>query len=380
MTDVSRRKLLATSATGLVGGAGCLNSESDGDGSDGSGKQNGGDESLVPPARWIPASAGSRLFFSYTDLETVRSHEPILPAETLDEIPFVPHGAGGRVVGRMETEPTFEYVLEFGPEGDGEHYVMGGEFDLAGLDLGDPIDEVGDFERFEAAGASIAASSDTLIVVDPEIGSIDDVLAAGLDGTDRRVDSGGSFEAVLENVGDDTLAFGIVPGSTDEVAVGQSWSVTAEMATYTQVMLGMDTSDVDEDQLESELASESPYDRLDEFSFDIEGDTVVTTGTLSTSEFRYTDSISKHQAGTSRPVRANVSVDVETATQSVTVELTAIGGGHVELRDSGGTQATLTEQGDEATLEYGVGETETVSVVVVGGGEESVFLTETVEF
>ncbi|WP_137290064.1 hypothetical protein [Natronorubrum halophilum] len=383
MTKLSRRKLLVTGTTGLiVGGAGCLNGDSASNESepDDSGNQNGDRESLAPLARWIPTTAGSRLFFLYTDLETVRTHEAELPAETVDDISFAPHGAGGRVVGRMETEPTFEYVLEFGPSGDGGHYVMGGEFDLAGLDLGDPVEMVGEFEHFEGARASIAASSDTLVVVDPDIGDIDDVLAAGLDGTDRRVDSNGSFGTVLEHVGDGTLAFGIAPESADETAVGQSWSVAAETATYTRVMLGIDTSGVDDDQLKSQLADTSPFDRLDEFSLDIESDTVAATGTLSTSDFRYTDSISKRQAGTSKPVHANVSVDIETATQSVTVELTSIGAGHVEVRDSGGTRATLTQQGEEATLEYEVGESETVLVVVVGGDAESVLLSEPVEF
>ncbi|WP_339103849.1 hypothetical protein [Haloterrigena salinisoli] len=369
-------------ATGLaVGGAGCLNddSESDGNGSDESG--NGDDESaLAPPARWIPTSAGSQLFFSYTDLETVRNHEPELPAETLDEIAFVPHGAGGRVVGRMETEPTFEYVLEFGPSGESGHYVMRGEFDLAGLDLGDPIDEVGEFDRFEAAGASIAASSDTLVVVDPEIGSIDDVLAAGLDGTDRRVDGDGSLGKVLEHVGGGTLAYGIVPESADEISVGRSWSIAAETVTYAHVMHGMDTSDVDEDRLKSELATESPFDRLDDFSLDVEADAVLVTGSVPTSEFRYTAAISKHRAGLGR-ADVTVSIDVETALQTVTVTLTSYGAnGRVEVRDSSGTRATLTERGEEGRLEYDVGDTETVTVVYVNGDEESEVATEPVEF
>ncbi|WP_254763838.1 hypothetical protein [Natrinema marinum] len=383
MTELPRRKLLAMGATGLgVGGAGCLNGDSttDGNGSETSENRSGDEESLAPPARWVPTSAGSRLFFQYTDLETVRSHEEKLTTETLEEIPSAPHGAGGRVVGRMETEPTFEYVLEFGPSGEGGHYVMGGEFDLAGLDLGDPIETVGEFERYEAAGAELAASSETLVVVDPESGSLDDVLATGLDGTDRRVDGDGSFETILEHVGEETLAYGVVPESADEIAVGRSWSVAAETATYTQVMAGMDTSDVDEDQLESELATQSPFTGLDEFSLDIEGDTVLATGTIPVSEFQYVDSISKHQAGTGRPLRATVSVDVETATQSVTVVLGSIGSGRVELRDSRGTRATLTEEGEEATLEYEIDATETISVVVVGGDEESVLVRKTVEF
>ncbi|WP_408958806.1 hypothetical protein [Natrinema sp. 74] len=383
MTDVPRRMLLAMGATGLVlGGAGCLNgdSESDGNGSENAADQNGDGESLTPPARWISASAGSRLYFSYTDLETVRSHEDELSAETLAEIPFVPHGAGGRIVGRMETDPTFEYVLEFGPEGEGGHYVMRGEFDLTGLGLGDPVETVGEFERYEAAGTEIAASSETLIVVDPEIGSIDDVLAAGLDGTDRRIDGSESFETVLEHVGDGTLAFGIVPESADGTTVGRSWSVAAETATYTQVIHGMDTSNVDENRLESELATQSPFTELDEFSLDIEGNTLLATGTVPTSEFQYADSVSKHQAGTSGPVRATVSVGVETATQSVTVVLTSIGASRVEVRDSSGTRATLTEEGEEATLEYEVGESETISVVAVDGDEERVLLTKAVEF
>ncbi len=381
--DIHRRKLLATGANGLVvGGAGCLNDDSGSDetAADGSGNGDADQGSLAPRARWIPASAGSELYFSSTDLETVRSHEDALRPETIDEVPFAPHGAGGRVVGRIETDPTFEYVLEFGPSGEAGHYVMGGEFDLDGLDLGEPVETVGEFERFEAAGASIAASSDTLVVVDPEIGSVDDVLAAGIDGTDRRVDGSEPFETVLERVGDGTLAFGIVPESADEVAVGRSWSVAAETTAYTQVLHGTDTSDVTADELQSELASSAPFDRLDEFSVAIETDTVVATGTVATTEFRYANSISKRQAGTGRPVRATVSVDVETATQSVTVELAAIGSGRVEVRDGGGTQATLTERGEEATLEYAVGDSETISVVVVGGDSESVLLTEPVEF
>jgi len=138
---------------------------------------------------------------------------------------------------------------------------------------------------------------------------------------------------------------------------------------------------LNEDQLESELATESPFDRLDAFSIDIEDDTVIATGSVPTTDFRYTDSISKTQAGTGRPVRASISIAVETAAQSVTVVLASVEtGAHVEVRDGDGTQATLTERGEEVTLEYEVGETETISVVVVEGDQESVITTETVEF
>jgi len=301
--------------------------------------------------------------------------------DTIDEIPVAPSGAGGRIVGRLDTEPTFEYILEFGPEGQSGHYVMRGTFDLAGLDVGDPTDEVGEFEVFDAAGESVAASSDTLVVVDPEVGSIDDVLAAGLDGTDRRVDGDGPFGTVLEQLGDDTLGFGVVPESSDGVAVGNSWAIDSETTTYTQVMTGAGSSELNEDQLESELATESPFDRLDAFSIDIEDNTVIATGSVPTTDFRYTDSISKTQAGTGRPVRASISIAVETAAQSVTVVLASVEtGAHVEVRDGDGTQATLTERGEEVTLEYEVGETETISVVVIEGDQESVITTETVEF
>ena len=378
MSDIHRRTLLAMGATGLVGsGAGCLNDDSESD------KCNSSiwNSDLSPAAQWIPTSAGSDWFFKYTDLETVRSHEDSLLEDTIDEIPVAPSGAGGRIVGRLDTEPTFEYILEFGPEGQSGHYVMRGTFDLAGLDVGDPTDEVGEFEVFDAAGESVAASSDTLVVVDPEVGSIDDVLAAGLDGTDRRVDGDGPFGTVLEQLGDDTLGFGIVPESSDGVAVGNSWAIDSETTTYTQVMTGAGSSELNEDQLESELATESPFDRLDAFSIDIEDNTVIATGSVPTTDFRYTDSISKNQAGTGRPVRASISIAVETAAQSVTVVLASVEtGAHVEVRDGDGTQATLTERGEEVTLEYEVGETETISVVVVEGDQESVITTETVEF
>ncbi|MFA9415567.1 hypothetical protein [Natrinema sp. HArc-T2] len=380
MNYIHRRTLLAIGATGLVGsGAGCLNDDNKTDERD-PGEQNNDGSDLRPPARWIPTSAGSDLFFKYTDLETVRSHEDSLLEDTIDEIPFAPSGAGGRIVGRLQTEPTFEYILEFGPEGESGHYVIRGTFDLAGLDVGDPIDEVGEFEVFEAAGESVAASSDTLVVVDPEVGSIDDVLAAGLDGTDRRVDSDGLFETVLEHMGDDTLGSGIIPKSDERGSWCFSWAIESETTTYTQALLNRDTSGVDEDELEAELANESSMAEFETVSVDIDGDIVVTTGTRPTTEFQYNDFFAKRKAGRTG-IDVAVSIDVETATQTVTVTLTSFEvGGHVEVRDSNGTQATLTEQGQEATLEYDVGDSETISVVHIHGDRESEFATETVEF
>lgn len=403
--SISRRKLLATGGNGLlVGGAGCLGGWTGSDDPDDettdderdednqvadeqadveeNGEESDAMSDVSPPARWITASITDEMYFTYSDLETVRAHDDVLPAETVEEVPFLPGGAGGRIVGRLESEPSFESILEFGPTSVGGYHVMRGEFDLAGLDTGAPVDEVGAFEVFETATASVAASNDTLVVTDPEVSRLDEVLAAGVEGTDRRSDAGDSFETMLEHVSDAAVSVGVFPDSTvGGRSIGRSWSVSSETVSSTRVVISDAVSDLSEDELRAQVTEESDTNAFESVSVDIEDDTAIIDRTLPASEYRYVDNFRRHLAGTSIPVRATVAIDVRTATQSVAVDLREIGRtARVEVRDRTGTRATLTERGETATLEYDVGDSATVTVAVVTDERESVITTESVEF
>lgn len=387
MTNTSRRRLLAAAGAGIAAvSAGCLDdfgSESEPDTSD---DNNDGtddaesdptDAALSPLEQWIPASGSEEFAFHYRDLAAVREHADALASGVVDDVPRAPEGTTGAIVERVSTDAPLRSVLEFGPKEKGRNYVVAGSFDPAAID-GEPASTVGDFEVYDRDDSSVAVSAATIVSSGPHGATVDAMLAAGTDRTDRRADESERFASLLEELGEHTFVWGghDESNSDDGPAVAAySWTLGEETTAASTVAVYPDSDRTDE--FERQMA-----DTFDDVSVETDGNVGVATRTIPTSEFAYRDLFAE-RSGSARQAapQAGVEISVNSSSRTVDVVFTASGNTDVlEIHDDDGKRAELTEVGEMETLEYDAGESGTIRVVAVNDEAQAEVATESFEF
>ncbi|MFD1564829.1 hypothetical protein ACFR99_14915 [Haloarchaeobius amylolyticus] len=379
MKEVSRRRLLAATgaSAGLASSAGCLGglgfSTDDGNGADTTGETDDGTSDLMPLERWVPTTGSVELLFHYRDLATVRQHEDALQPAVLESIPTMPDGDSSEVVEQVaDGEPAVDSICRFGSEGVAGNVVVSGSFDPDAVDATFES-AAGNFDRFERDGVSVAISEETLVVSPSDGADLETILAAGVEGTDRRVDSHGNFAQLVDRVRDSTFLWGEYEGSDNGVGAAFSWELDAERATYSGIALYADADGTDE--FEDAMA-----DRSANLTVETDGNVGVATRTVPIEEYEYRDLFAERGSQSTEPY-AGVSLDTDRKPNAVVVMYHSSGtADRVEVRDESGVRVELTEVGQAETIEYESGTSATITVVAVRGDEESVLITETVSF
>lgn len=380
MNGISRRRLLAATgvSAGLASGAGCLgglefgSSTDDGNGADTTDKTDDGPSDLTPLERWVPATGSTELFFHYRDLATVRQHEDALQPAVFEAIPTLPDGESSAVVKQVaDGEPAVDSICRFGSEGVAGNVVVSGSFDP------DAVDEsfesaAGDFDRFERDGVSVAVSSETLVVSPSDGADLEAILAAGLEGTDRRINSNENFEALADRVAESTFVWGKHVRQSEEETGGNglvySRSLETETVTYSTIVTFADPERSDE--FEREFSGD------EDVTIETDGNVGIATQTFPIEEYEFRDMFAER--GSEPPeVYAGVSVETDRKENAVVVIYQSSGNAdRVEVRDETGTRAELTQVGHTATIDYEDGASGEITVVAIKDGDESVVLTE----
>ncbi|QLK25203.1 hypothetical protein HYG81_14035 [Natrinema zhouii] len=372
----SRRRLLAAGASLSALGAGCLDYLSD-DGTDDSEEPDESDENagsdLSPLERWVPTSGSSELLFHYRDLTAVRQYENALRADVVESVPTLPDGESSEVVEQVaDGKQTVDSVCRFGSNGVAGNVVVSGSFDPDAVDA-DLESAAGAFEVFERDDVSIAVSAETVVVSPADGADLEAILAAGVEGTDRRIDAHGNFAQLAERVGGGTFLWGEYEGSDDGVGAAVSWTLGAETTTYSGIGIYADADGTDEFE-------ESLADQSDDMTVETEGNVGIATKTIPTEEYEYQDLFAERGSRPTEPY-AGVSLDTNRKPNAVVVMYHSSGtADRVEVRDESGVRVELTEVGQAETIEYESGTSATITVVAVGDGEKSVLMTETVSF
>lgn len=376
MGDTHRRKLLATTGTGLAAlGAGCLGGfgGEDDESDDAESPTEDGDSTATPLERWVPTSGSEELLFHYRDLTALETHEDALQPSVIEAVPTLPDGDSAAVVeDAADGTDAIDSVLRFGSEGVVGNVVVSGSFDPDALET-DGDSSVGAFETFGRDDVSVAVSEETIVVSPADGADLEAILAAGIEGTDRRVDSHGNFAQLTDRLGDSTFLWGEYEGSDDGVGAAFSWELGAERATYSGIVVYADADGTDE--FEDAMA-----DRSADLTVETDGDVGVATRTVPIEEYEYRDLFAERGSQSTEPY-AGVSLDTDRKPNAVVVIYHSSGtADRVEVRDESGVRVELTEVGQAETIEYESGTSATITVVAVSGGEESVLVTETVSF
>lgn len=380
MTDGSRRKFLAAigASPGLVAaGAGCLDRGSDA--GDDAGGPDGRDDagSLTLLERWVPADGSSELLFHYRDLADVRAFEDDLRQDVADSIPRSPDVEQRDLVESVaDGEAAIDAVCRFGSKGVVGNVVVAGSFDPDAVDV-DRESSIGEFGVLERGAATIAVSETTIVIGGDDGADLEAILAAGVEGTDRRIDAGDNFAPMLERLRDATIVWGEHEDRRDEGLDGGgtafSWTFGADTVTHSVVGAYAESDRVDE--FEREFAES------EDVSIEIDGTVAVASRTTPTEEYEFRDLFAERGESQRQEVYAGVSIDVFSERQSVRVRYLSAGNAdHVVVRDDQGTRETLTEVGEATKLEYEAGDSGTITVVAVGEERESTVATESFEF
>ena len=361
-------------SVGLVAGAGCLSElgSSTGDGNGADTTDGAGD--LTPLERWVPATGSTELLFHYRDLETVRQHEDALQPAVLEAIPTLPDGDSSAVVEQLaDGEPAVDSICRFGSEGVAGNVVVSGSFDP------DAVDEslesaAGDFDRFERDGVSVAVNEETLVVSPSDGAALEAILAAGLEGTERRTDASDNFGQLVDRLGGSTFVWGEYDGNENGDRAAVSWSLGSETTTQSMVAVYADSQRMDE--FENTMA-----DQFEDVTVEVNGTVGVATRTLPTADYEYRDPFAERGSKPTQP-QAGAAIDIDSSARTVTVTFTAKSDGvdRLEIRDQTGLRDDLTEIGQATTLEYEPGASGTITVVAVGNETESVVATESFSF
>ncbi|WP_226481999.1 hypothetical protein [Natrinema amylolyticum] len=384
MKDTSRRRLLAAAGfgTGLTTlSAGCLERlpETGTDESDEPDESNESDESdesddsspsdVTPLERWVPASSSAELLFHYRDLATVRRLEDDLRAGVVEDVPTVPDGDGSEVVERVaDGESAVESVLRFGSEGVAGN-VVAGSFDPTAVDA-ESESSVGEFAVRERDGVSVAVSAETVVVSPADGAALDAILAAGVEGTDRRVDGHDHFAQLLERVGDGTVLWGEYEGETAGSGAAFSWSLGSDTSAYSGVAVYANADRTKEFE-------ETMSDRFDDVTVEVDGNVGVATRTVPTEEYEYQDLFAERGS----EAMAGTTIEVDQSSRTITVTYTASGNAdRLEVHEGAEKRETLTEVGQKATLEYDAGESGSVQAVAVIGETETLIASESFSF
>jgi hypothetical protein len=376
MKHISRRRLLAAGTSLTALSAGCLDRLSDDEAADSEepDESDGNDGSdLSPLERWVPASGSSKLLFHYRDLTAVRQYKNELRADVVESIPTLPDGESREVVEQVtDGESAVDSVCRFGSEGVAGNVVVSGSFDPGAVDA-DLESTAGDFEVFERDDVSVAVSAETVVVSPTDGANLEAILAAGVEGTDRRIDAHGNFAQLTERVGDSTLLWGEYEGSDDGSGAAVSWTLGAKTTTYSRIAVYVDADGTDEFE-------ESFTDQPDDVTVETDGNVGFATQTIPTEEYEYQDMFAERGSQPTEPY-AGVSLDTNRKPNAVVVMYHSSGTAErVEVRDESGVRVELTEVGQAETIEYESGTSATITVVAVRDGEENVLITEPVSF
>ncbi|ELY88986.1 hypothetical protein [Natrinema altunense] len=378
MNDISRRELLATTGAGTGGialTAGCLDRLSE-NGTEDTDESNATDDETATGMstleRWVPASGSENLVFHFRDLAAIRRSADDLGAAAAEDVPRLPTGNGRGIVEEVvDDESAVTSVCRFGSEDVAGNVIATGTFDPGAVDA-ESESSIGEFAVLERDGVSVAVSAETVVVSPADGAALETILAAGVEGTDRRVDEHDHFAQLLERVGVDERAilWGAYEGEEAGTGRTYSWSFGADTSTYTAVAVYPDperTADFEE----------TMTDQFDDVTVEVDGNVGVATRTVPTAEYEYRDMF----ADPGSEVRAGAAIDVDQSSRTVTVTYTASGNAdRIEVRADGEKRDTLTEVGQQATLEYDAGESGTVQVVAVSGDTKTQVVSNSVSF
>ncbi|QCS42877.1 hypothetical protein [Natrinema versiforme] len=377
MKYTSRRGLLSAGTGLAVLSAGCLDQIS-GDETDDPGDSDETNESdgndLSPLERWVPASGSSELLFHYRDLTAVRQYEDALRTDVVESVPTLPDGESSEFVEQVaDGEPAVDAVCRFGSKGVAGNVVVSGSFDPGSVDA-DRESAAGDFEVLERDGVSVAVSEETVVVSPSDGADLDAILAAGLEGTDRRIDAHGNFAQLTDRVGDSTFLWGEYEGSDDGSGAAFSWTLGAETATYSALAVYAEADRTAEFE-------ETMSKRFDDVTVEVDGTVGVATRTVPTEEYEYRDLFAERGSQPARP-QAGVSIDPDSSDRTVTVTYVSRGStvDRLEISDESGNEAEMTQVGETMTFEYDAGASGELTVVAVGSETEAVVATYTYSF
>ncbi|SEV94457.1 hypothetical protein [Natrinema salifodinae] len=378
MKDVSRRKLLAAGPGLTALGAGCLDGGSGDDEtrneSDGTTEQNDGGGDLTPLERWVPASGSAELLVHYRDLAAVRRYEDDLDPEVAATIPTLPDGMSGELAAQLSAdESDVDAVLRFGSKGTAGNVVLSGSFDPGAIDDSEPA--VGEFERFERDAASVAVSSDALVVSGDDGAELDAVLSAGVEGTDRRVDAADRFADLAETTDEATFLWGEHDAPGEDAAgtgIAYSWTVGADTTVFSATAaVGSDRTA----EFERKLS-----ETVDDATVETDGAVVVAERSIPTEDYEFQDLFAERGTQPAAP-QAGVSIDVDSTSRTVTVAYVSRDrADRIEIRDGNGNTDELTAVGQTTTFDYDAGATGTITVVAVRDGAEAVVATKPFSF
>ncbi|WP_049901854.1 hypothetical protein [Natrinema sp. J7-1] len=381
MNDVSRRELLATTGAGTSGivlTAGCLDqlSENGTDGTEDTDESNATDDEtatgMSPLERWVPASGSENLRFHVRDLAAIRRSAADLRAAVAEDVPRLPTGDSREIVEKVaDDDSAGASVCRFGSEGVAGNVVVTGTFDPGAVDA-ERESSIGEFAVLERDGVSAAVSAETVVVSSADSAALETILSAGVEGTDPRVGEHDHFAQLLERVGVDERAvlWGEYEGDAAGTGRAYSWSFGADTSTYRAVAVYADperTADFEAGMT----------DQFDDVTVTVDGNVGVATRTVPTEEYEY-----RNLFANSRPAgRAGAYIEVDQSSRTVTVTYTASSNAdRIEVRADGETRETLTDVGQQATLEYDAGASGTVQVVAVSGDTETQVARKSVSF
>ncbi|MBZ6493771.1 hypothetical protein [Natrinema longum] len=381
MEHISRRRLLAIAGAGTgftALGAGCLDqsAETDTDEPNDTTEPDGADEpddtsaSDRPPLeRWVPASGSAELGFRYRDLTTVRAYEEHLQSDVVESIPSLPRGEHAEIVERLaDGESAIDSVLRFGSADAVGNVVVSGSFDSDPVDA-DLESAAGEFAVFERDGTSVAVSEETVVVSDADGADIDAILAAGVEGTDRRVDADVTFATTAEQVAQATFVRGEHDrrDETDAswVGIANAWSLGSETTTHS---IGAVYDDAD---TASEFETQIPA-AFDDEAIELDGTVGVATRTVPTEDYEYRNRFAER--GTQpAPPQAGVTIESDASNRTVTVTYVSRSRtDRLEIRDESGNSDEMTEVGETTTFEYEAGASGEITVVGVRGETKAV--------
>lgn len=367
MGDTNRRELLAATGTCLAAfGAGCLADDDDPAGDDGSGSPdgaNGQSDDLRPLERWVPDSGSEELLFHYRDLTALETYEDALQASVVERVPALPDGDSAAVVEEAaDGSDAIDSVLRFGSEGVVGNVVVSGSFDPDGLET-DGDAAVGEFETIERDGHSVAVAEETLVASPADGATLESILAAGVEGTDRRIETNENFAALADRIADATFCWGEYAG---ENGIGKAitWSLGAEKTTRSEVAVFADA--------ERAAAFESERADAENVTVETDGTLAVATRTIPTEEYEYLDLFAERGSESPRP-RASVTIDSDPSDRTLTVTYHSTDNAdRLEVSDEHAHSAELTEVGETTTFEYEAGASGELTVIGVNGDTEAV--------
>ncbi|AGB32249.1 hypothetical protein C488_11277 [Natrinema pellirubrum DSM 15624] len=376
MKHTHRRELLVTTGTGIAAlGAGCLGMDDDDEGTDDdadSPTEARDSSASTPLERWIPAGGTDPLLFHYRDLTALETYEDALQASVIESVPTLPDGdSAGIVEDAADGTDAVDAVLRFGSKGVVGNVVVSGSFDPDALET-DGDASVGAFETLERDGVSVAVTEETLVVSPDDGADLESILAAGVEGTDRRVEASENVASLVERIADATFCWGQY-AETEGTGRAFSWTIGSDTTTYQEVGVYADAEAAD--GFESRLANEG------DVRAEVDDNVAVATGSFPTEEYSYLDLFAEQGSSPPETPQAGVAFDADYADRTVTVTYASKERAErLELSDDHGNSGEMTAAGETTAFEYESGASGELTVVGVWDGEKVVIGTYSYSF